>query len=75
MEARGLLRDWDEVVIRGDAAAREFVAFWLRAGRVVAAMNANVWDAGEQLAALVDSGASVDAARLADPTLPLEPAA
>ncbi|HET7645379.1 MAG TPA: FAD-dependent oxidoreductase [Candidatus Limnocylindria bacterium] len=75
MEARGLLRDWDEVVIRGDAAAREFVAFWLRAGRVVAAMNANVWDVGEQLAALVDSGASVDAARLADPTLPLEPAA
>ena len=75
MEARGRLRDWDQVVIRGDTAAREFVAFWLRTGRVVGAMNANVWDVGDQLAALVDSGQPVDARRLADASLPLEPAA
>ena len=27
-------RDWDEVVFRGDPAAREFIAFWLQDGRV-----------------------------------------
>jgi 3-phenylpropionate/trans-cinnamate dioxygenase ferredoxin reductase subunit len=33
------------IVVRGDLAAREFVAFWLdEADRITAAMNANVWD-------------------------------
>ena len=33
----------------GDVAEREFVAFWLRDGRVQAGMNVNVWDVGDQL--------------------------
>ena len=32
-----------EVVVRGDLDGREFVAFWLRDGRLTAAMNVNVW--------------------------------
>ena len=49
----------DELVIRGDLAAREFTAFWLREGRVRAAMNVNQWDDGEALQLLVDAQAEV----------------
>jgi 3-phenylpropionate/trans-cinnamate dioxygenase ferredoxin reductase subunit len=61
----------DAVVVRGDLATREFIAFWHRAGTVTAAMNVNVWDVVEDLKALVGSNATVDLARLADPTVPL----
>jgi len=30
-------------VFRGDVDRREFVAFWLGEGRVLAGMNVNVW--------------------------------
>ena len=43
---------YDQVVIRGDRPAREFIAFWLRDGRVVAGMNVNVWDVTEPIQAL-----------------------
>jgi NADPH-dependent 2,4-dienoyl-CoA reductase/sulfur reductase-like enzyme len=59
MEYRGLAREWDGVVIRGDLAAREFDAFWLRDSRVVAAMNANRWDDAAELQDLVERGAVV----------------
>ena len=36
MEYTGHAAGWDEVVVRGDPAAREFIAFWLREGRVLA---------------------------------------
>ena len=35
---------YDTVVVRGDLAKREFIAFWTAGGRVVAGMNVNVWD-------------------------------
>jgi 3-phenylpropionate/trans-cinnamate dioxygenase ferredoxin reductase subunit len=63
---------YDQVVIRGDVAKREFIAFWLRQGRVLAGMNVNIWDVTDAIAALVRSGARVDAARLADPGVALE---
>lgn len=50
----------DRLVVRGDLAGREFVAFWLRDGRVRAALNVNVWDQGDALAALVDGRAVVE---------------
>ena len=71
MEYNGYAADWDQVVLRGDAAGREFLAFWLKDGRVLAAMNANVWDQGDGIKALVRSGAVVDTDRLADPSVPL----
>lgn len=73
MEYRGIVPRGTEtqVVTRGDRAAREFLAFWLDANqRVLAAMNVNIWDAGDALAALV-GGDPVDSARLADPEVPL----
>jgi 3-phenylpropionate/trans-cinnamate dioxygenase ferredoxin reductase subunit len=71
MEYSGHAPQWDEVVLRGDPQAREFIAFWLREGRVLAGMNVNVWDVTEQIQALVRSAAPVDARALADPDTPL----
>jgi 3-phenylpropionate/trans-cinnamate dioxygenase ferredoxin reductase component len=72
MEYAGHSRPDDEVVFRGDPTTREFIAFWLRDGRVAAGMNVNVWDVNEHIQALVRSGMSVDVARLTDPDVALE---
>jgi 3-phenylpropionate/trans-cinnamate dioxygenase ferredoxin reductase component len=56
----------DELVVRGDLAAREFIAFWVRGDEVRAAMNVNVWDAGDVLSALVDGDSRVERTKLAD---------
>lgn len=60
-----------EVVIRGDKASREFIAFWVNDGRVVAGMNVNIWDVNDQVQELMRSGKRVDLSRLADPSVPL----
>jgi 3-phenylpropionate/trans-cinnamate dioxygenase ferredoxin reductase subunit len=72
MEYSGHAPEWDEVVFRGDRGAGEFVAFWLRGGRVVAGMNVNVWDVNEQVQALIRTGRPVDVGALSDPDTPLE---
>ncbi|MET1019996.1 MAG: oxidoreductase C-terminal domain-containing protein [Microterricola sp.] len=61
-----------ELVVRGSLAEREFIAFWLRDGRVVAGMNVNVWDVNETVQALIRSAVPVHAARLTDPAVPLD---
>jgi len=61
----------DEVVVRGDRDGREFLAFWLRAGRVTAAMAVNIWDVIDEVKPLIASGIVVDPARLADASVPL----
>jgi 3-phenylpropionate/trans-cinnamate dioxygenase ferredoxin reductase component len=63
---------YDQVVFRGDVQRREFIAFWLGGGRVLAGMNVNVWDVNEAIQAIVRGGRAVDAARLADVDVPLE---
>jgi len=63
---------YDLVVFRGDVPQREFIAFWLSGGRVLAGMNVNIWDVNDTIQAVVSGGASVDAARLADVDVPLE---
>jgi 3-phenylpropionate/trans-cinnamate dioxygenase ferredoxin reductase subunit len=63
-----------EVVIRSDLQAREFIAFWTQDGKVLAGMNVNVWDVSDQIQDLIRAGlkgTTVDAARLADPGVPL----
>ncbi|GAA4583240.1 FAD-dependent oxidoreductase [Planotetraspora phitsanulokensis] len=61
----------DDVVVRGDLASREFIAFWIADGKVTAGMNVNVWGVADQIQALIRSGAPVDRGRLADPGVPL----
>jgi 3-phenylpropionate/trans-cinnamate dioxygenase ferredoxin reductase subunit len=56
------------VVVRGDLAAREFVAFWLDAeDRILAAMNVNVWDVVDEVRPLILGRTPVDVDRLTDP--------
>ena len=62
---------YDEIVFRGDVAAREFVAFWLADGRVLAGMNVNVWDVTKPIEELITSRRKVDPGRLADVAVPL----
>jgi 3-phenylpropionate/trans-cinnamate dioxygenase ferredoxin reductase component len=75
MEYRGYAPEWGKVVVRGDLAKREFLAFWLADNRVIAAMNANLWDQGDELQRLVKSDERLDLTRLADPAVPLAEAA
>jgi 3-phenylpropionate/trans-cinnamate dioxygenase ferredoxin reductase subunit len=70
---------YDQVVFRGDPSvvdgrAPEFVAFWVKGGRVLAGMNVNVWDVQDDIQRLVragHAGTAVDPARLADPAVAL----
>jgi 3-phenylpropionate/trans-cinnamate dioxygenase ferredoxin reductase subunit len=70
---------YDQVVFRGDPSIKpevspEFVAFWVREGRVLAGMNVNVWDVRDDIQKLVRAGyggRAVDLKRLADPAVPL----
>lgn len=71
MEYSGHAPTWDEVIVRGDLDAREFIAFWTDHGRVVAAMNCNIWDVTDDLQALIRSGSTPSPAHLADPDTPL----
>jgi 3-phenylpropionate/trans-cinnamate dioxygenase ferredoxin reductase subunit len=73
MECAGLPLpgSYDEVVYRGDADALEFIAFWLKEGRLVAGMNVNVWDVNDDLQGLIRSAKPLDPARLSDPAIPL----
>ena len=71
MEYAGLAEPSDELVLRGDPAGREFIAFWLRGDRLVAGMNVNVWDVSDPIQELISARATVDRARLADPDVPV----
>ncbi|MFE3445371.1 NAD(P)/FAD-dependent oxidoreductase [Nocardia sp. NPDC059180] len=62
---------YERVVVRGDLATREFVAFWLDgANRVLAGMNVNVWDVTDRIKQLILAGEPVDPDRLADTSVP-----
>ena len=73
MEYSGYVADgkYDDVAFRGDPTTGEFVAFWLRDGRVLAGMNVNVWDVADAIAVIVRDGRPVDRAKLTDPSVPL----
>jgi len=67
MEYVGFASDWDEVVIRGSKENREFIAFWLKDGRIQAGMNVNIWDVSETIGELIKSKRQIDLVALADP--------
>ena len=62
---------YDNVVYRGDRDTLEFIAFWLKEGRLVAGMNVNIWDVNDDLQGLIRSARPLDPARLSDPAIPL----
>jgi len=63
---------YDQVVFRGDVQRREFIAFWLGGGRVLAGMNVNISGVNDTIQAIVRGGHTVDTGRLANPEVPLE---
>jgi len=62
---------YDQIVYRGDRGNRQFIAFWLDRGRVLAGMNVNVWDVTSDIQDLIRYAGTVDPDRLADPDVPL----
>jgi 3-phenylpropionate/trans-cinnamate dioxygenase ferredoxin reductase component len=72
MEYRGLGHLDDEVVFRGHPDSLEFLAFWVRHDRVEAAMNVNLWDAGETIERLIASKTPINRRHLSDPDVPLD---
>jgi 3-phenylpropionate/trans-cinnamate dioxygenase ferredoxin reductase component len=72
MEYAGYAPTWDRVVVRGDPASREFIAFWLLDDRVIAGMNVGVWDVTEYIQELIRARVTVDDRRLADTDVPVE---
>jgi 3-phenylpropionate/trans-cinnamate dioxygenase ferredoxin reductase component len=71
MEYVGLAQRWDRVVLRGDPAGREFMAFWLIGDRIAAGLSVNVWDVIDVVRRLVEERVAVEDRRLADPGLAL----
>jgi len=68
MEYVGYATADDDVVVRGDLESREFVALWVRDGRVVAGMNVNVWDVTDRIRDLILAGEPADAFELPAPS-------
>lgn len=64
MEFSGDIQEYDEVVYRGSTDDLDFIAYWLRDGRVVAGMNVNVWDVVGEIQDLIRSGVKVDSKEL-----------
>ncbi|ONK14528.1 FAD-dependent oxidoreductase [Streptomyces sp. MP131-18] len=62
---------YDRVVFRGDVAARTFLAFWLREGRVLAGLSMNVGGVTDAIQGLIRDGRPVDPDALADADAPL----
>jgi 3-phenylpropionate/trans-cinnamate dioxygenase ferredoxin reductase subunit len=71
MEYSGLGGPGDTVVTRGNADDGAFIAFWMRDGRVAAAMNVNVWDVTEPIQELIRTRRKVPVASLTDADTPL----
>ena len=72
LQTVGLNHGHDEIVVRGDPAARAFSVVYLRQGRVVALDCVNRVADYAQGRKLVLTGAAPDPARLADPAIPLK---
>ena len=72
MEYTGRAERGDRLVVRGSLTDREFVAFWISDGRVVAGMNANIWDVAKPIERLIRSRAVVDPERLADQSVQID---
>jgi 3-phenylpropionate/trans-cinnamate dioxygenase ferredoxin reductase subunit len=72
MEYSGRATGGSRLVVRGDTAAREFIAFWVDGDRLVAAMNVNVWDVTEPIQRLIRDRTPVADDALRDPSVALE---
>jgi 3-phenylpropionate/trans-cinnamate dioxygenase ferredoxin reductase subunit len=72
LQTVGLNLGFDEIVLRGDPAARSFAAVYLKQGRVIALDCVNAVRDYAQGHKLVAAGVAPDRAALADPEVPLK---
>lgn len=72
LQTIGLSIGHDQAITRGDPATRSFSIVYLRGGRVVALDCVNAVKDYVQGKRLVEAGATIDPARLADATVPLK---
>jgi 3-phenylpropionate/trans-cinnamate dioxygenase ferredoxin reductase component len=72
MEYTGQATPGSRLVLRGDPATREFIAFWIDGDRLVAGMNVNVWDVADPIGRLIRERTPVDDDALRDPSVALE---
>jgi 3-phenylpropionate/trans-cinnamate dioxygenase ferredoxin reductase component len=72
MEYSGRATAGSRLVVRGDTAARQFIAFWVDGDHLVAAMNVNVWDVTEPIQRLIRDRTQVADDALRDPSVALE---
>ncbi len=72
LQTVGLCQGHDDLVVRGDPAARSFSVVYLKAGRVIALDCVNMVKDYVQGRKLIEAGAAPDKAALADATVPLK---
>ena len=72
LQTVGLCQGHDDLVVRGDPAARSFSVVYLKQGRVIALDCVNAVKDYVQGRKLIESGAAPGKAALADATLPLK---
>ena len=72
LQTVGLSTGFDRTIVRGDPATRSFSVAYVRDGRILAFDCVNAVKDFVQGRALVQRGASVDSARLADAAIPLK---
>ncbi len=72
LQTIGLSIGYDQAVVRGDPATRSFSVVHLRQGKVIALDCVNATKDYVQGRKLVETGAAIDPARLADTTVPLK---
>jgi len=72
MEYVGYTDGSEEVVFRGDVESGEFIAFWVKEGKVSAGMNVNVWDVSETIRDLIKAEFPVSQTDLTNPDVSLE---
>jgi 3-phenylpropionate/trans-cinnamate dioxygenase ferredoxin reductase subunit len=72
LQTAGLSVGYDQTVLRGDPATRAFSVLYLKDGRLIALDCVNVIKDYVQGRKLVEAGAVIDPAKLADTTVPLK---
>jgi 3-phenylpropionate/trans-cinnamate dioxygenase ferredoxin reductase subunit len=72
LQTIGLSIGYDQAVVRGDPATRSFSVIHLKHGKVIALDCVNATKDYVQGRKLVETGAAIDPARLADTTVPLK---
>jgi len=72
LQTIGLSIGYDQAVVRGDPATRSFSVVHLKQGKVIALDCVNATKDYVQGRKLVEAGAAIDPARLADTTVPLK---